>query len=196
MEIFKLNKYRILLDCDGILADFVTPTLNLIESATGDKHTIDEIVFFDIFGALNKKDLEYLLKDAVEQSGWCFNMQILPGAFYAVNNLQELGELFIVTSPFKTKNWHWERTQWLLKHFPIQHQQISFTSSKQIVKGDALLDDGLKNVVAWKREFPEGLAMIWDYPWNREKCDEDIVRVHNWDEVQVEIKKHKLKVEK
>lgn len=172
---------RILVDCDGILADFVASALKLINDHTGEDHTHDEIVQWDVFKALGKKDIEHILDNAVANGGFCAALEVLPGSVSAIEKLRRRGDVFIVTSPYDAPNWVYERTRWLERHFGFHKKQIVNTSSKFVVSGDVLVDDSDKNLQEWLDHHSQGLALLWDRPWNRQATPDGVHRVNDWD---------------
>ena len=71
--------------------------------------------------------------------------------------------------------------------FPcITYNDITITGKKGLVKGDALFDDGLHNLIG--NPFKK---FVFDRPWNRNVNDEELglVRVYNFDDVRREVYK-------
>lgn len=162
-----MKRKRILLDCDGILADFCTACFNLIEQHTGVKHTHDEVTQFDLFAALGRSNLKPLMKELSAQSGWCLGFPIYTGAQNFVRELEQIGEVVIVTSPMTTPFWVYEREIWLNQHFSIPKQRIVSTEGKHYVDGDVFIDDSDVHCVKWSAEHPSSLTILWDAPYNR-----------------------------
>lgn len=185
-----MRKRTILLDCDGILSDFVSPALELVYNHTGDRHYVSEIVQWDVFAAIGKKQHEHILDKAVKESAFCSNLPVMFGAQEAVESLRQLGEVYIVTSPYHAPSWVYERTLWLEKHFGFTRKQIVNTPAKHLVMGDVLVDDSEKNLKDWKETNPDGLAILWDSPWNRHVDHVGVRRLYDWDSVVETIKAH------
>lgn len=179
-----MRRLRILLDCDGVLADYCTACFDLIEKHSGDRHTHEEVTHWDIFNILGKPHLKPLMKDAAAKGGWCLGFPMYPGAQDFVQRLETLGEVVIVTSPMTTPFWAYERTVWLEQHFKIPKGRIVHTEGKQYVRGDVLIDDADENCVRWHEEYPEALTLLWDAPYNRtvDVSKTGIKRVASWDE--------------
>lgn len=188
----EVKRKRVLLDCDGILADYCTACFNLIEHHTGEKHTHDEVVHWDLFTILGKGHLKPLMKEVAAKSGWCLGFPVYDGAQSAVKRLEESCEVVIVTSPMTTPYWSYERTVWLEQHFGIPKGRIVHTEGKQYVQGDVLIDDSEDNCFKWHAAHPSALTLLWDAPYNREVSLEGtgIVRVRSWDEAFEAIERH------
>lgn len=185
-----MKRPRILVDCDGILSDFVKPTLDLVFEHTGDRHTHEEIVQWDVFAAIGKKQHEHILNDAVLKGGFALDMPLLPGSLEAMKELKSLGDVFIVTSPFDAPNWVYERTTWLKRHFDIDKKQVVNAASKFVVVGDVLIDDSERNLKEWLEYHPNGMPVLFDRPWNRHVDHPGVHRVTNWDTLVSEVKEH------
>lgn len=178
------------MDCDGVLSDFVHPTLDLVHAHTGDRHTIEEITQWDVFAAIGKKEHEHILTTRVVAGGFCENFPVLPGALEAVERLRQLGDVFIVTSPFDANSWVQERNAWLAKHFGFTKKQIAHVASKFIVHGDMLIDDSERNLIDWKEHNPHGAALLIDAPWNRSSNAPGVQRTFGWDSLIQAAKDH------
>ena len=176
-----MTKPRVLLDVDGVLADFLTPSLGLIEKLTGRKYTVDEMVTWDIFEVVGK-EWEQPFFEACNQPGFAASLDVYQGAKEGVARLHEIAEVYIVTSPLNhNPTWTHEREKWLKQHFDIPHNRVVHTSAKHLCIGDALIDDRPYNVQKWGYEHPAGTGLLWDAPWNR-RDKVPGVRVHDWRE--------------
>jgi 5'(3')-deoxyribonucleotidase len=176
---------KILLDCDGVICDFVKSALDLIARETGSTRFHHEVVEWDIFAALGVKHLEPLLYDATNSGGFCENLALIDGSKDGVEMLRRHGDIVIVTSPLDARNWVYERAMWLKNHFGFSKKEMIFTAAKHMVWGDVLIDDSDRNLREWKEYHPEGCALLWDCPWNRHAGSESngVIRVSNWHDV-------------
>lgn len=175
------KRYRVLVDCDGVLADFAGSALDLIEKRTGDRHSHEELVRWDVFKAVGKPELEHVLQDSVEHEGFCLNLRPLPGAKELMSVLQERYDVYVVTSPFLARNWAYERSRWLECQFGIPSDRVAHVKAKHIVYGDALIDDSGKNLRAWSKAWPDKLPIIYDAPYNQ--GDTEFKRAMDWKDV-------------
>jgi 5'(3')-deoxyribonucleotidase len=151
---------RILLDCDGVLADFVAP---VIAWAGGDPYTRDSITDFDILKAWGIEHRQSDLDAMCAVPGFCESLAVIPGAQAAVERLRRNFEVVIVTSPYSNvPTWTSERITWLNRHFGIDKRDVVFCKRKELVRGDALVDDAIHNL-----ELFPGMRILVDHPWNR-----------------------------
>lgn len=157
-------KPRVLLDCDGVLADFHTPCLEIIRELTGQDHKITDIGEWNIFDSLGiDSDTRAATYDRMNKPGWCYSLKPYPGVAQGVEALRMIADVYIVTSPMRGDTWHREREIWLYNHFGITTKNIVHTSSKHVVHGDVLIDDREDNLIAWRKEYVNryGIAIKW-----------------------------------
>lgn len=179
-----MHQPRVLLDCDGILADFHSMYLQVIYLLTNVVLKVDDITDWDILGLIGKTNQEEKIRNYIEDNKLCYNIDPLPGAIDAVAKLQQNSEVVIVTAPMNTSTWCSERLNWLKKHFSINKYKVILATSKHYISGDFFIDDNLDNCKKWSDEN-DGQAILWDRPWNRKNRIHmnNIAIAHNWDEV-------------
>lgn len=186
-----MKRTRVLLDCDGILADFCSACFDLIEHHTGDRHTHEEVTHWDLFTILGKPHLKKAMKERAGSGGWCSEFLTYAGAQDAVKELEKTCEIVIVTSPMSVPNWAYERELWLTKHFGIPKGRIVQTEGKQYVAGNILIDDADENCIKWADEYPNSVSLLWDAPYNR-SVDlgnrSNLFRVSSWEEVKEHVR--------
>lgn len=160
----------VLLDCDGVLADFVGGYLREIT---------DNIKLTD--------EEKRAVNDIVREPGFVLNLAVLDGAKAGVKALAKVSDLYIVTSPWNSRHWAGERQEWLCEHFKdLRLKKIVQTSAKHLVRGDFLVDDKASNCQAHGKAWPGSRPLLWDTIHNR--LDTGIERVSSWDELLGRIK--------
>ena len=186
-----IKRRRILLDCDGVLADFVDACLDLIYIHTGAKHTKEEITQYDIFDSLGIPQLKHLLTSAAEKPGWCYSFKPFPGARQAIKRLEEIGEVVIVTSPLVTPRWYYERQKWLTDNLGIGKDRVIFTESKHFIEGDAIIDDSAEKCAKWHKEHPRKLTILKDTPYNKEVVEKQTLRrATSWEQIYEHLERY------
>lgn len=173
----------VLLDVDGVLADFVAKYLDDLYALTGVRHTKAEVNDWEIKNALNlSKEVELRMVAKIEEEGWCYNIPILPDAQEGVQALREIANVHIVTSPWWSSTyWAGERYRWLKDHFNFSYKEVTQTHSKHKMHGDYLVDDKHGTLVKWKEAHSEGVPILWGTPHNIN--DDATWRVNSWDQL-------------
>jgi 5'(3')-deoxyribonucleotidase len=169
---------RVLIDVDGPLGDFVKPYLDTVYECTGRRYQPGDLKLWDLASTLElTSDEVRRVHTAITRRGFCASIRPLPGAFEAVEALQELADVRIVTTPLQgSVFWVSERTEWLARYFGIKPDQIHFCERKHEVRGDLLIDDNPDHV----RRFP-GRALLWSLPHNASETA--LERVSSWSDV-------------
>lgn len=171
------------LDVDGVLADFVQACLDVWFAETGLLVSKDELKDWSIFDAgLDRA----IVAPHIERPGFCYGIPPFPEAAKAVRDLQAWAEVYACTSPWtESSTWVSERTAWLMERLGIDYHHQIHTHAKDLVKADVIVDDRPSNVEKWARAFPEGVALLWDTPHNRNASAGK--RVRSWNEVLVHV---------
>lgn len=156
---------RILLDVDGVTADFMSQSFLHLSEVGGPKLTHQDIVTFDLLSFVPERFRNLLLRSWKEQH-FCLTIPLYEGSKEAVQELRALGEVVFVTAPMEgSPHWHWERTQWIKEHFGSDGKDIIFATKKQHVVGDVLIDDRLDNLLDWQKSHPNGIPILWSVPY-------------------------------
>lgn len=175
------KKPRIGVDVDGVLADFLTPAYKVIEKLFGIKVDQSKQATWDMDHVIPKGKVD----DFWEHIGsYNFHSELspFPNAEDGLNKLAQVADIYIVTSHLRSgKTWVYDRDKWLMEQFGIPRRKIVHTVAKYTFNGIALVDDKPENVHKWQEEYPQGLGMLWDQPYNRLVASR--LRVKNWDSV-------------
>ena len=144
------NKPVVLLDCDGVIGEFIGHTLTTL-AALGCPSTLVPVQntqpHWDFWQDWIPLDWKQPLLAHMRRPGWCLSIPVLPGAQEGVAALQEVADVYFVTSPMAdAPYWHMERMQWLQTHFGDPDKQVIFCDTKHRVLGDVFVDDKPANV--------------------------------------------------
>jgi 5'-nucleotidase len=158
------KKLRILVDLDGIVADFFGPLWVEYERLTGEKISTSQILCWDMSKYVSHPEV---LKSIYFRHGYFTTLPTLPGAVNALGELADDGhELVIVSSPC-TPHSAAEKLEWCKKHLPFLDQKnVWIGHNKHHVRGDILIDDGPHNISAYRREHPEAFLTGIAHPYN------------------------------
>uniref|UniRef100_A0A250XWS9 5'(3')-deoxyribonucleotidase, mitochondrial n=1 Tax=Castor canadensis TaxID=51338 RepID=A0A250XWS9_CASCN len=140
---------RVLVDMDGVLADFEGGFLKKFRARFPDLPFIDledrrGFWVMEQYGRL-RPELREKAISIWESKNFFLELEPLPGAVEAVKQMTNLQntDVFICTSPMKMfKYCPYEKYAWVEKHFgPDFLEQMVLTSDKTVVSADLLIDD-------------------------------------------------------
>jgi uncharacterized HAD superfamily protein len=187
---------KIGIDVDSVLADFKNTLINFLENKYYVDLTLNHFNNFKPIIRLKNKKNEYV-EINVENEVTCEilpntelleNMDIIDNNIpNYVNQLYQNNIIYIITSrPSYTMQ---PTIKWLNKHKIPFHAFIIGGFRKANFSIDILVDDKTKNILGMVEEGK--LALIYDYPWNREIWDEiggaikrkEVHRFNNWKQI-------------
>jgi 5'(3')-deoxyribonucleotidase len=187
----------VLLDCDGILADFVGAALLTLRKESGVSVSREAITTWEVFNSIPEELQQHKKRvyELIASELGCFSIAPYPDAKEGLKELEEVANVVIVTSPFgSSKTWMHERTRWLDTHFGIPHSRIIHASAKHYIKGDIFVDDKTSNVESWAKAHPEGLACLWNMAYNEEdQISSTVWRVRGWKRLMEQVRGWRLK---
>jgi len=170
---------RILLDVDGVVAQFVEPLYDLMAPVyPGLPHPSTYTEWDFIKAHLSDEQRKTLLRHLQGQEFWS-TQPLIPGALEAVEAFRQADvEVHFVTSPWQScPVWENCRRRWLLRHFGqfgITADHIHMAGMKHIYCGNVFVDDKFANVQEWSNEQivgnPSGhsrRSFLFDAPYNR-----------------------------
>jgi 5'(3')-deoxyribonucleotidase len=170
---------RILLDCDGVIADFITPALAAAERVAGVQLTYADVTDHHMQNLLPEQHRAAFLAE-LRAPGFCASIKPYENAPQNVSFLSLVlgAEIMIVTQPMsECPTWEAERLAWVERYLSIRSVMpggplgapppVISTGDKHLVQGDLFVDDNPKNVLAWQAAWPQGLGLLWDRPYNR-----------------------------
>lgn len=162
-----MKKLQIAIDVDGLLCDFVTGALRIVEEVTGRRYDPVDVTEFDFTKAIGLSANETREVKTVigSRRNFCLSLAPYPRARQGVRRLRDLGEVFCVTSPWDGNPW-WraERDAWLALHFGID--RVHYDSDKRAYEADVFVDDESSHVRAWSTMWPGRTAVFWRTPHN------------------------------
>jgi len=140
----------VLMDVDGVVADFVGGVLNeLHDRGIAKDKDLVSIGPRHMFDYLSDEEA-VVARQIINAPGFAQRLGTVPGARYGVEQLVSMGfQVVFLTAPWDdSPTWCYDRTKWLEAMFPYDCS-IIFTHAKWHVKGDLFLDDYLPNLVKW-----------------------------------------------
>jgi len=187
-----VTRPTILLDVDGPLALFTESYLDAYYRETGDVVDPDEIDRWSVHECpwfvdkalamgITPHGLRERVDAHVKQPDFCSLIKPRAEAIPAVSYLREVADVYVVTSPWTSSpTWTYERTRWVERYFGISSSHIIHAATKHLVAGDVFVDDRPSHVTAWGEQWPNGFALLFDAPHNRDAAG--LTRV-DWDDV-------------
>lgn len=153
---------RVLVDCDGVLADLVGALCVRLRMAGFDRQP-EHITEYYFQKALTPPEL-IIVDEAMRSEGFVKSMVWYPGAQEFVRKLHALGDVVAVTRPYEgSRTWPYERDLWLRGHC----DKIVHTAHKEMIRGDYLIEDSTDNALKWAQHWPGGTAYLIARPWVR-----------------------------
>jgi 5'(3')-deoxyribonucleotidase len=179
----------ILCDVDGILLDFTSTYLQLVEEMFGRKHHESELHSFNYHESIVSKSEDRAIWARIEKTpGLVLNsIPLYEGSMKFLSQLRDIGRVVACTSPASAL-WTAERATWLREKAHFDRKDIVIASDKSLVVGNYLVDDHFDNVHAWSaaksRAADDGLGILLSRPWNiKHSMDYVGVRAHDYSEV-------------
>ncbi len=185
LAVNRRQRPRVLVDVDGVVADFTGATLPHINRILGTSHGPDAVTgyrFSQVFDM--NADQVTALHLAWGVPGFCQRIAPFTGAAAGVQQLAQISDVYAVTMPLSAlETWTAERDRWLWTHLEIPQNRVihAHGTAKAIVSGDVLIEDNGDNLAAWLLANPDGIGILWSRPYNQ---DVDVgLRVSTWAEV-------------
>ncbi len=144
------TKLTVVLDVDGVLADFVGATLDYLLA----KHNLPlkyaDITEWNIVDIPAIKPFKKEIHKVWSGKGFCGGLKVLPGTQEAVALLRRHADIKFATSPMASNpTWIRERNIWLKKNFDAVRSDITHTGKKSDVPGHFFVDDKPDNCVEY-----------------------------------------------
>jgi 5'(3')-deoxyribonucleotidase len=162
-----VKQLKIALDCDGLLSDFISGVLRIVEELIGKRFEPADVTEFDFAKSLglSAREARDVKKAIGSRCGFAASLTPYPKARQGVRRLRELGEVVCVTTPWDSNPW-WrsERDSWLALHFGID--RVHHAIDKTIYEADVFVDDKVSHVRDWAAVWPNRTAVFWRTPHN------------------------------
>jgi 5'(3')-deoxyribonucleotidase len=151
-----MSRYRIALDVDGVLADFVEGLRDFVAAQTGTRPTTSP----DSWDHLASWGNPVTWADvAAHASEICAGLSWYPGAQEVLAHLDRDHDVAFCTTPMNAE-WLRARARWLeFAGFPLSRQV--HVSDKSWIAADVLIDDGVHNLTTFR-----GRGLCIARPWN------------------------------
>jgi hypothetical protein len=168
---------HILMDVDGVVADFAGAYLHTLWKHYNIKATPEQLIGTCFATALGfPEGMERAMFEHMQRDRASSSMMPYPAALTHVIRIRDAGHtITFVTNamclpPFAGDYpmlWGEDRANWLVRMFDVGRGDIVFTGAKHLIRGDMLVEDWSKNAKAWLHENPGAKAWLVTRPWNR-----------------------------
>lgn len=164
-------KPEILLDIDGVAANFIEGCIPAAENIIGRRVFHDDIDQFMIERALGMSEEQTAeLYKYVMAEGWCRALPAYEGAKEAVAEMQKYATVIPVTAHFfASKHWVYERDAWIIDHLGIAQTDIIHTHRKFQIDGDVLIDDKVSHLTSWIARRPMKRGVLFKRRYNEKE---------------------------
>lgn len=165
-----MTKPRILLDVDGIFADFVTPCLDAIHAHTGKRFHHDDVTDWDIMKSCGlDEETGNAVYKSMQVPGLCESIPAYPGARDGVERLRAWADVWAVTSPFGGDHWMHERDRWMVKNMGFHKDDVLHVRSarKHGVFGQAFVEDKTSTLKTWREHWPDQVSVLFLRNYNK-----------------------------
>lgn len=162
------SKLVIGFDLDGIIAAFHEAWLSWYNKTWDDNISIHQL----------KWDLKSIVKEECGNDVYNFirsadiykNILPIPGSLKTVTDLAKMGhDVLIVTHPAGGSHTIPDKMMWIRKHLPmIREDNVIFISRKELIKLDVFVDDSPRNIIPYRKAWPDSHILTIAWPYNQE----------------------------
>jgi len=176
----------VLLDVDGVLADFTGHLTTLINASFKSQLNPQTYTEWDFLQSHLSEEQRKFAHDVLADGLFWRNQPVMPGARQAVERIRNAGhEIHFVTNRwFGCRDWIDARTDWLKSNMDASHKHIHAAGEKYLYRGHVFVDDKPDHVIAWTgfqeryKSLHPTKALLFDAIYNRKASYDD--RLYSW----------------
>lgn len=140
---------RIIIDMDEVIADPMGEMIRWYNDEYGAEPDMNRMIGSWVKGF--PEEHQPLIMERIKSPGFFRHLPVMEDAVDVLRRLNEHYELFIVSAAMEFPNSLKDKYDWLMEHFPfLTWKQIALTGSKDLVFGDFMIDDHVKNLKNFK----------------------------------------------
>lgn len=168
------HRPKIILDCDGVCGDFITPVTRAANFIMGRTDLTPKLV--DQWEMTKSYGMDATQKAAlfriISAPGFCASLRPYPGAVMGIREIATFADVHVATFPWDGDYWHRERELWCRDVLGIPRFRVAQLSAKELMtEGDVLVEDKAETLVEWnhakRRHAGTALPILFARPWNR-----------------------------
>lgn len=178
-------KNRILIDVDGVIANFIDFYVKIASDTLNKELFIINQFSWDCGDAIGLSEHEKTkVHKALFSKGAALKIDPYEGAIDSVKELSIYNDIYFVTTPLdESETWAGDRIKWLASYFGQElGSKYILTRDKFTVYGDILIDDKPDNVIKWKEAWPKSLPILWSHEYN--SLTPGIIRTNKWSRIK------------
>ena len=165
---------RIIIDMDEVIADPMGEMIGWYQKEHG-----GGVDFSKMDGSWIKgfpEEDQAMVLERLKSPGFFRHLPFMEDSVDVLRELNKNYEVFIVSAAMEFPNSLKDKLEWLMDHFPfLSWKQIALTGSKDLVYGDYMIDDHVKNLKGFR-----GKPYMYTAAHNLGVTGYD--RINNWKE--------------
>jgi len=140
---------RIIIDMDEVIADPMNEMIEWYQKEYGKDVDRNNMTGSWLKGFPEKH--HHLVRERLMSPGFFRNLPLMEDSVEVIKELNQHYEVFIVSAATEFPNSLKDKLEWLLEHFPfLNWRQLTLCGSKDLVYGDYMIDDHVKNLKGFK----------------------------------------------
>jgi len=166
---------RIIIDMDEVIADPMGDMIEWYRTEHGGEVDWDKMLVGSWLKGFPEEH-QTMIQERLMAPGFFRHLTVMEDSVDVLRELNKQYEVFIVSAAMEFPNSLKDKLEWLMDNFPFfSWKQIALTGSKDLVFGDFMIDDHVKNLKGFK-----GKPYIYTAAHNLEVTGYD--RINNWKE--------------
>lgn len=166
---------RIIIDMDEVIADPMGDMIDWYKKEYGGDVNWDKMLVGSWLKGFPEEH-QGMIMERLKAPGFFRHLSVMEDAVEVLRELNDKYEVFIVSAAMEFPNSLKDKYDWLQEYFPFfSWRQITLCGSKDLVNGDYMIDDHVKNLKGFK-----GKPYIFTAAHNLEVTGYD--RINNWKE--------------
>lgn len=181
------KKFRILIDMDDTITNFLEEVINEYNKTYGTSHSMDEVTEWVI-----PSSFEYGLFSVLELTNILTMITPKLDSIEYINKWIDEGyDVFIVSDCCNRYQSYRDKLKWLKTYIPkFDLSHFIPCKEKYVISGDVLIDDNLDNLEKWSLHNPYGMDLLMTAQHNKGIQDER--RIYSFEEADDLIKTMQL----
>lgn len=181
------KNFRILIDLDDTITNFLEEVINEYNKTYGTSHSIDEVTEWVI-----PSSFEYGLFSVLELTNILTMITPKLDSIEYINKWIDEGyDVFIVSDCCNRYQSYRDKLKWLKTYIPkFDLSHFIPCKEKYVISGDVLIDDNLDNLEKWSLHNPYGMDLLMTAQHNKQIQDER--RIYSFEEADDLIKTMQL----